>query len=71
MNPLMRPVLTNLGPTAFLLINFTLSFLLIAFLAHASIMKLEGIYQYLPLLVYSVIRASAVVNNLLILANVL
>ena len=91
LNPLMRPILTNLGPTAFLLINFTLSFLLIAFLAHASIKyfgisqkfqismelqcnssrKLEGRYQYLPLLVYCVIRGSVVVNNLLILASVL
>jgi len=70
-NPFMRPILTEFGPTLFLLINVVLSILLIAFLAYASEKKLEGRYQYLPLIVYCVLRGAASLNNLLILANLL
>ncbi len=70
-NPFMRPILAELGPTLFLLINAVLSIMLIAFLTYASAKKLEGRYQYLPLLVYCVLRGAVSLNNLLIFANLL
>jgi len=70
-NPFMRPILTEFGPTLFLLINTILSLLLIAFLTYASAKKLEGRYQHLPLTVYCFLRGAASLNNLLILANML
>ena len=70
-NPFMRYILTSIGSMTFLLINFTLSFLIIVFLAYGSVQKLKGRYRYLPLITYYVIRGSAVGNNLLVMANVL
>jgi len=68
-NPFMRPILTAFGPTQFRLINSILSILLIAFLAYASTKKLEGKYQYLPLIVYCLLRGAASLNNLRILTS--
>jgi len=68
-NTFMRQILSEFGPTPFLLINAIFSILLIAFLAYASAKKLEGRYQYLPLIVYCAVRGAASLNNLLILAN--
>jgi len=70
-NPFMRSLLTEFSPTLFLLINAVLSILLIAFLASASTKKLDGRYQYLPLIVYSVLSGTASVNNLLLFYGVL
>jgi len=69
-NPFMRPILTEIGPTLFLLVNAVLSILLIAFLTYASTKKLEGKYQYLALIVYCVVRGAASVNNFVIFYGV-
>jgi len=65
-NPFMRYLMVNFGIWSFVVVNFILSILVISFLTWGSLEKLEGKFRYVPLVIYCVIRAVAVVNNMLI-----
>ena len=65
-NPFMRYLMVNFGMWSFIVVNFILSILVISFLTWGSLEKLEGKFRYVPLVIYCVIRAVAVVNNVVI-----
>ena len=66
-NPVMNEILVLWGVAGFVVLNLTVSVLLLLLLFWGSVKNLHGYHQYIPLIVYCVLRTAAVTNNLLLI----